>query len=177
MGGELARAAYAASFQLDERGETLTMNERAVLVYMCTIAHDSDRPPKYWGGREAIARYALGRTANDNSRSTHEIVRRAIDGLYQRGAIDRIGTAYPGRSQEYAITLESLNSLPTMAQRQIGPSATSDWPIDNATLQMAQRHVGPETHKTNTQRKTTDHPDETPHLRPVENDKIDRRLA
>lgn len=124
MGGELVRLAYAASFGADEQGQTLTMNERGVLLYICSTAHDGDAQPRYWGGRSALARYALGRIVPDDAkaaRSIFETVRRALDGLVKRGLLERVGDAHPGRNQEYVIRRDALVRLGGMAQSEVGP--------------------------------------------------------
>jgi hypothetical protein len=133
MGGELVRLAFAVSFAEDERGTPLTMNERGALLYVCSTAHDADRPPRYWGGRDAIARYALGRRVPDGlpsaelrraQHSINESVRKAVDGLVKRGMLLRAGEAFPGRNQEYLIQVETMLALGRMEQPEIGPSST-----------------------------------------------------
>jgi hypothetical protein len=178
VGGELVRLAYAASRLESVRGNPLTPNERAILLYMCAIAHDNDALPRYWGGQDALAEFALGRIVpqrNDDDvdvtkqrRSIHESVRKAVGGLVERGAIERVGEAFPGHSMEHQITVENLLQRPGMEQRHIGSSATTRWVNNNHTLSMTQPHVGPETKETHKTKRTPRSPTGAPHLRPVE---------
>jgi len=178
MGGELVRQAYAASFAADQQGNGLTMNERGALLYVCSTAHDSDKPPKFWGGRDSVARYALGRVLPDREdtsleaararRSIYESVRKALDGLVARGLLQRVGIAHPGRSQEYFVLVDKWLMESLTMQPEIGSSATGDWAMSNVTLQMTQPGIGPETHNTHTQERNPHHLERAPHLLPVE---------
>lgn len=142
---------------------------------MCSTAFDGDKPPRYWGGREAIARYALGRVVPADlpenwkaRRSLFETVRKAIDGLITKQAIERIGGAFPGRSQEYAITVENLLINATPTQPEVGSFATGAWVNSNERLSMTQRHVGPETQHTQNPRHEPELTRRAPYVRPVE---------
>ncbi len=172
MGGQLVKLAYAWSFLQDERGAPLNMNERGVLVYMCAVAIDTDDPPRYWAGHDAIARYALGRRVDDTltaieaqkqHRSIAESTRRAIRTLEGRGALKRVGGAFPGRNQEYEIRVANLLS----DNDTLGRLTTTDQGIDNERLQTPQSHVRAETKNTNTNREHQDHLNGQPHLRLV----------
>ncbi len=185
MGSELVRAAYAAFFFDDEKAALVddprvrrgaNANERMVLLYMCSIALDDDTPPRYWGGRDSLARHALGRVVPQGDdeaskkarRSIHESVRQALEPLVTWGAIERLGGAYPGRQQEYAICVRELLQRLQMEQGELAPSASSPWPISKERLSKAQGPLGPETKQTNTKREHQDHPGRAPHLAPVE---------
>ena len=193
------RQAYAASFLADERTapvtlrrrqadgtpvtfttlqpDSLTMNERAILVFMCSTAHDGDKPPRYWGGRDALARHALGRIvpeeiSGDSSEaiearkareSIHESVRQALAGLVARGFIERIGSAFPGRAQEYAIRVDNLTST----QGDLRPFSRSPWVNSKMTLVLGQGVLAPETQNTQTPREHPESPGRVPHVRPV----------
>lgn len=197
MGGELVKTAYAALWHEDARaaaalalgqptsddGGSLpayrgpNSNERAVLIYLCAIAIDTDAPPRYWGGRDAIARHALGRVVPDGDdaestrarRSIHESVRQAIEALAAWGAIERIGGAFPGRQQEYAIRVAHLYRELSTAQEQLGPFTSCPWPIRKASLRKTQAHLGPETKNTNNQERHQDHLPAATYVLPVDN--------
>lgn len=178
MGGELVRLAYTTSFQLDEWQTPLLSNERAVLVFMCSTAMDGDSPPRYWAGREALARYALGRVVPSDSdenknarRSIFESVRQAVEGLVAKGVIARVGSAYPGRSQEYTITLDQVCKPSAGEQGALVPFASSPCAISKESLSMAQGDIGPETKETQTQRDNPDSSKRAPYVLPVDNTK------
>ncbi len=173
MGGQLVRQVVAVSFAASSKGIPFTSNERQILMVMAALAKDDDEIPRYWGGREYLAMSALGRdidrSGETERRSIYESVRKALAGLAKRGAIERSGTAHPGRRQEYLLTLERLR-LGIETQPEVGPYATSGWANNNATLLKPQSDVGPnnqETHKTNSE--NPDHLSGPPHLRAVDN--------
>jgi hypothetical protein len=154
------------------------MNDRGVLVYMCAVAIDTDDPPRYWGGHDAIARYALGRRVDDTltaaeaqkqRRSIAESTRRAIKSLVARGALKLVGPgeqghyAFPGHNQEYEIRVETLSAV----NDTLGHLSTTDQGVVNDRLSMSQSHVGAETKNTNTNREHQDHLTGQPHLRLV----------
>lgn len=198
------RLAYAASFLADERTapvtlrrrqadgtpvtfttlqpDSLTMNERAILLLMCSTAYDTDKPPRYWRGRDYLARYALGRTvpaeiegdspeaieARRSRDSIHESVRQALSGLIARGFIERLGNAFPGRSQEYAIRVDNLTST----QGDLRPFARSPWANSKMTLELAQGVHAPETKETQTPRENPESPGRAPYVRPVDTEEV-----
>jgi hypothetical protein len=111
MGGQLVKKVWAASFHETERGRALTANERQILLYMATVAHDSDAAPIYWAGRESLAAHALGRAIPDDSKlreSLYKSVSIATRSLVSRGAIRLHNTARPGKNQEYELTVDNL---------------------------------------------------------------------
>lgn len=180
MGGELVRQAYAASFIADERGESMERNERDALVYMASTAMDNDPEPRYWGGHEAIARYALGRTMPPGNateedrkarRSISETVRVAIAGLVNRGAIQREGEAYPGHSMVYRLTI-SEDGKP---QGELGASSSSAWGVSKLSLLKPQADNGSETKETQDPIQHPNSSPRAPHLRPVDGGEIDGR--
>ncbi|PWC04259.1 hypothetical protein [Agromyces badenianii] len=130
MGGRLVQQAFHASFLATYRGEPFTSNERQILVYMCSVASDTDTPPRYWGGREALAEVALGRRVPSDAddakarRSIFESVRQAVQGLTRRGAIELAATARPGRNQEYVLTVDNSLRPLVFDQAELGPSAS-----------------------------------------------------
>lgn len=182
MGSELIRSAYAALWYEDRRATTAgpqyrapNMNERAVLIYMCSIASDND--PRYWGGRNALATYALGRHVPESDspadikvrRSIYESVRQALDPLVTWGAVERVGDAYPGRAQEYRLPVHNLLARLIDEQALLGPFASCPWPIRKQRLQMTQAPLGPDTKHTKEPRETPTSPRRAPHLQPVDN--------
>lgn len=182
MGSELLKSAYAALWYEDQRASTAgpqyrapTANNRLVLVYMCSIASDND--PRFWQGREAIARYALGRVVPEGDsdadekarRSIFETVRQATDPLVVWGALERVGKAFPGRSQEYRLPVHNLLERLRTEQAQLGSSASSPWVIRKESLQKTQAPLVPETKHTKKPRVTPTSPERAPHLQPVDN--------
>lgn len=127
MGGQLVRKVFSASFLATERGDAWTANERQILVYMASCAHDSDAHPKYWGGRESLAVHALGRRIPDDDKgraSVFKSVSKATVSLIKRGAIRAANTARPGRNQEYEITVDSLLPRGWVPEPDVPPSGT-----------------------------------------------------
>lgn len=125
MGGQLVKRVWAASFMESERGNPLTANERQILLYMATVAHDSDPHPKYWAGREALATHALGRCipVEEKARdSVFKSVSIACRLLVSRGAIRLANTARPGRSQEYELTVDNLLPVGWREEPDVPPS-------------------------------------------------------
>jgi hypothetical protein len=110
VGGQLVKMAFAAAFYETHRGRPMTKNEVLILVYMASLAMDTDAVPAYWGGQDTLGECALFRRVDDRAtcRSVRETVRVAVKGLVERGAIKRLGGGYPGRSAEYAITLQAM---------------------------------------------------------------------
>jgi len=178
VGGTLVKLAYAACADEGMYGQPLTMNERGVLIYMCAVAMDDAKPPRYWGGRESIIKYALGRDlpakpTKGSPDPAAEKLRRSIfeiDGLIARKAIERIGEAYPGRNQEYAITVDNLLEVNRPKQGQIGSLASTDWAKNNLSLPKTQPHIGPETKQTNRPTEKPKSSRRAPHFEPVDND-------
>jgi hypothetical protein len=178
MGGELVRQAYAVTWECDRLGWVLTMNERAVLLYMCSRAMDNGQPPVFFEGRDALARRALGRVvpseddvtdaAQKERRSIYESVRQAVRTLVLLEAIVRPGAAYPGRSQEYHIAVQTRAFELRRQQAELGSLASRAWVNNKESLLKTQAHIGPktlETLETNSQPKLVTR---TPHVRPVE---------
>lgn len=165
------RLGYAGAFYQLHAGSPLTQNEHAVLIYMCAIAMDGATPPRFWQGREVLAEHALGRAVPGDPakrRSLFESVRKACSGLVERGAIQRLGGGHPGRSVEYALTVENLlpaslrdNVTLGHLQSDVGPLTTSGWQWPNAGL-------GPKTQETQDQEENPNHQSRPSHLRPVE---------
>lgn len=83
------------------------------LAYMALVSLDRDDPPRYWGGRGALAK-ALG-LADDEA--GHRAVKRAVAQLVRAGAIKHDGPpAAGGRRAEYVLNvgpLRSTDSHPT----------------------------------------------------------------
>jgi len=127
MGGQLVKKAWAASFYETDRGRPLTANERQILVYMATIAHDSDEHPIYWAGRETLATHALGRTIPDDTKlrdSLFKSVSIATRSLVSRGAIRLHNTARPGKNQEYELTVDKLLPAKWVPEPDVPPLGT-----------------------------------------------------
>lgn len=125
MGGQLVKKVWAASFLETERGRPLTANERQILLYMATIAHDTDEHPIYWAGRESLATHALGRAIPADAKlreSLFKSVSIATRSLVSRGAIQLFNTARPGKNQEYELTVDNLLPAKWVPEPDVPPS-------------------------------------------------------
>ena len=85
MGSANVKAAYALwRHRLADTGFT-------VLAYMALISLDKDDPPRYFGGRHALARQALGRRSrgveSELDEADVQAVKRAVRALTSAGAI------------------------------------------------------------------------------------------
>ncbi len=77
------------------------------LVWMCIQSIDQDRPPRYFGGRAALAR-AIGREPAGGGHLTtadRQAVTRALRTLRSAGVITPTNSPRPGQSAEYALHL------------------------------------------------------------------------
>lgn len=74
-----------------------------VLVYMALVAQDNDKPPLYWGGREALA-MCLGRSTPHSS-ADWRAVSRAIRQLVDDGAIELDRGPSPVSNARYRVVL------------------------------------------------------------------------
>lgn len=127
MGGQLVRKAWAASFHESDRGRPLTANERQILVYMATVAHDSDDHPIYWAGRESLATHALGRVIPNDPKQRESLFKSvsiATRSLVSRGAIQLFNTARPGKNQEYELTVDNLLPARWVPEPDVPPLGT-----------------------------------------------------
>lgn len=140
MGGRLVREVFFASTLATERGEPFTANERQVLLYMASTAHDDDPEPRYWGGPEALAVSALGRrlpAAAEDAKARESILKSvsiATRGLVRRGALQLVGSAHPGRRQEYLLAVENLLPTGLVSERGVPPPGTPDSTIRNVAF-------------------------------------------
>lgn len=82
----------------------LSHRDLHALVFMAVTALDSDRPPVYYGGWEAVAR-ALGLDLEGNPASAKRTTVKALTALTEAGAITSSGTARAGIRAEYALNL------------------------------------------------------------------------
>src|SRR3954452_2490781 len=99
MGAGNVSAAYAVwSHRLKDQHRAFR-----VLLYMANVAKDGDTPPRFWGGRDALA-LALGRrpTTKPQQHAAYEAARAAVDELVAVGAIECTGRPRPGRNAEYS---------------------------------------------------------------------------
>lgn len=96
MGGTLATQVYTYWKHLPDRPHRL-------LVHMALTCKDADRPPRYWGGRDALCS-ALG--LPEGEATSYRMVSRAISQLIDEGAIERdvTGGGWDKRS-EYVLTV------------------------------------------------------------------------
>ncbi len=147
MGGQLVKGAFAASFRASQRCEPLSANEMRILAFMAVTAYDVDDehpgPPRYFGGRDALATHALGRVVPAESDDPSAVRRRAsifksvkvaLQMLARRQLIGLDGAAFPGRNQEYVLLVENWPWGGLALERQIPPIGTSDSPIENPTF-------------------------------------------
>ncbi|GAA3684034.1 hypothetical protein [Micrococcus yunnanensis] len=84
--------------------DRLSHRDLHALVFMAVTALDSDRPPVYYGGWEAVAR-ALGLDLEGNPASAKRTTVKALTALTEAGAITSSGTARAGIRAEYALNL------------------------------------------------------------------------
>lgn len=82
----------------------LSHRDLHALVFMAVTALDSDRPPVYYGGWEAVAQ-ALGLDLEGNRASAKRTTAKALTALTEAGAITSSGTARAGVRAEYALNL------------------------------------------------------------------------
>lgn len=83
------------------------------LTYMALVSRDGDDPPRFYGGRDALA-LAIGRTLTDEStdkerNAAYEAVRYATSTLTKHGAIKAANKAHTGRRQEWLLNLLPQN--------------------------------------------------------------------
>lgn len=82
----------------------LSHRDLHALVFMAVTALDSDRPPVYYGGWEAVAQ-ALGLDLEGNRASAKRTTVKALTALTEVGAITSSGMARAGVRAEYALNL------------------------------------------------------------------------
>ena len=82
----------------------LSHRDLHALVFMAVTALDSDRPPVYYGGWEAVAQ-ALGLDLEGNRASAKRTTVKALTALTEAGAVTSSGTARAGVRAEYALNL------------------------------------------------------------------------
>lgn len=117
------------------------------LVFMANTALDGDKPPRYFGGWEALAG-ALGFDVETNPVSAERNTKKALSALTKAGAIVSSGAARAGVRAEYALQL-----LPGVRYRPSGSGRSVRWvPVDNRNEGDRQGYPGVTT--TGTQRVT-----------------------
>lgn len=103
----------------------LSHREARALAFMANMALDTDKPPVYFGGWQALAE-ALGLDCDGKRSNAKEQYRRTIAALVNAGAVISSGQAKLGVRAEYALALDAeLTFQPAGTGRNIGWTAVS----------------------------------------------------
>lgn len=131
------------------------------LTFMALRSMDADNPPKYWGGRDAIAE-GLGHTlpadgdaspeAEEVRSRAHRSVKRALSVLQNEGAIATVQAAAFRRNAVYEIRLReavdnsslgATQTTPKGSEKET-PKGTTETPLKGSTeLQLGVASVAP----------------------------------
>ncbi|SKB86180.1 hypothetical protein SAMN05660916_03018 [Arthrobacter sp. 31Cvi3.1E] len=121
---------------------SLTDQPFRALTYMALVSMDSDNPPTYWGGRDALAE-ALGHTlpaaesedaeaAAQIREKAYRAVKRALKSLHQEGAIQTIKPASFRSHAVYGIMLRiGVDNCPQGTEKE-PPKGTDETPPKGA---------------------------------------------
>lgn len=96
----------------------LSDRDARLLAWLALIAKDTDAPPRYWGGWAHAAESGLGR--REFNEPARQAVKRAFRSLVASGALVSSHSAVPGRTSEYALTLD-----PATTARVVGATVGS----------------------------------------------------
>lgn len=80
-----------------------------LLTYMALTSKDDDSPPRFWGGREALA-IGIGRKP-PHTETDFRAVGRAMGKLARAGAVELEQHSSPGRRANYLIHLEPASQV------------------------------------------------------------------
>ena len=114
MGASLARVVAGATWG------RLPLSARMVAVHMAVTALDHDKPPRYFGGRDALVLALNGYLADDPVERDQQYKRlqRALKQLRAAGLIEPLNNPRAGQRAEYALhVLGGHSATPSGGQR------------------------------------------------------------